>query len=167
MLHLLTQLIPPGRTSRYGAFGDNDLRVQLYLDDGTGPAAVRVGLERLVVPGIQAQPGNTTNVATAKSAPVGDETARDGPIKVTIQHMPDNCLQNTVVDAAWPDGTLVRVDVPTCLPATGGGQERPSRAALTPDEAVRVAADPRWGVTMEVGLLRAGKKQFPRVPVLS
>ncbi|WP_203785811.1 hypothetical protein [Paractinoplanes rishiriensis] len=39
MLHLLTTLLPPGRTSGYAA--PDDLSVQLYLDEGAGPGLVR------------------------------------------------------------------------------------------------------------------------------
>jgi hypothetical protein len=171
MLHLLTQLIPPGRTSHYGAGAENDLRVQLYLDDGTGPAMVRVRLDRAGEPGQGAtrvvKPPSSPVAAPAENyAPASDEPAHPAAIRVTIQHMPDNCLLNTVVNATWPDGTAVHVEVPSCLPATGA-PGRPTRSALTPDQAVRVAADPRWGVTMPEELLDAGARQFPRVPVLS
>jgi hypothetical protein len=166
MLHLLTQLLPPGRTSHYGTVGDNDLRVQLYLDDGTGPAMVRLGIES--PDEIAAAAAGKPTMADSRSyAPLGDETARGVPVKVTIQHMPDNCLQNTVVEAAWPDGVLISVDIATCLPLAGGRTGPPSRAALTIDEAVRVAVDPRWGPTMAADLVKGGAKQFPRVPVLS
>jgi hypothetical protein len=148
MLHLLTLLMPPGRTSHYGADVDNDLRVQLYLDEGDGPAMIRVALEK-----------------SDKNAPKGDETARDVPVTVTIQRMPDNCVQDTAVAAAWPDGTHVEVDVATCLPGPAG-RFRPAGPALTVDQAIRVAADPRWGVTMDENLVAAGAKRFPRVPVL-
>ena len=59
MLHLLLQLLPPGRTSHYGADFDDDLSVQLYLDDGRGPAMVRVALGE-----------------SEKSDQLGDETGR-------------------------------------------------------------------------------------------
>lgn len=144
MLHLLTLLLPPGRTSHYGVASDDDLHVQLYLDDGNGPAMVRVALD--------------------KTPAFGDESPRGATVTVTIQHMPDNCVRSTVVDAAWPDGTLVQVDVAACLPFDGG----PTREALTADEAVRVATDPRWGVMMDDRLIALGAQQFPmRLPVFS
>jgi hypothetical protein len=135
--------LPPGRTSHYGVAPDDDLRVQLYLDDGGGPAMVRVAVD--------------------KSPPFVDEPPRSGSLSVTISHMPDNCVETTTVDAAWPDGTLVRVDVATCLAQDGANE--PTRAALTTDQAVRVATDPRWGVTMDRQLVTAGAERFPDVPV--
>ena len=142
MLHLLLQLLPPGRATHLGAAADDDLQVQLYLDDGSGPGLVRVGVE--------------------KNGPIADEPPREGTVSVTIRHMPDNCLQGTVVDAAWPDGTLVQVDVASCLDPSGP----PTRPALTVDQAVSVAADPRWGVTMDRALIAEGAQQFPTLPVL-
>jgi hypothetical protein len=142
MLHLLTQLLPPGRTTHLGVAPEDDLQVQLYLDDGAGPGIVRVGV--------------------GKNGPIGAEPPGGATVRVTISHMPDNCLQGTVVDAAWPDGTLVQVDVASCLDPAGP----PTTPALTDEQAVRVATDPRWGVTMDAALVAAGAKQFPTLPVL-
>jgi hypothetical protein len=148
MLHLLTLLLPPGRTSHYGVASDDDLHVQLYLDDGNGPAMVRVSLDK-----------------TAGGTVRSEESPRGATATVTIQHMPDNCVQSTVVDAEWPDGTLVQVDVATCLPFDGVRNE-PTRSALTADQAIRVATDPRWGVMMDERLVRVGAQEFPeRLPV--
>jgi hypothetical protein len=142
MLHLLTQLLPPGRTSHFAASADDDLQVQLYVDDGRGPAMVRV--------------------AVAKNAPFGDERSRGGTATVMISHDPGDCLTATTVDARWPDGTLVEVEVPTCLSG-----EAPARPALTPDEAIRLATDPRWGITMDRRLVTEGRLRFPEVPVVA
>jgi hypothetical protein len=144
MVHLLTLLLPPGRTSHFGVSADNDLLVQLYLDDGDGPALVRVSLGR--------------------DLPFGDEPPRGGTANVTISRTPDDCLHDTVVGAEWPDGSVVRVDVPTCL-AFDGVQNPPSRAALSVDQAVRVATDPRWGTTMGADLVDAGARRFGALPV--
>lgn len=131
MLHLLTLLLPPGRTSRYSVAPDDDLRVQLYLDEGDGPAPVRVGLEKIT--------------------PYGEEPPRDGIIAVKIQHMPDNCAQGTVVDAERPDGTVVHLEVGDCK--------------ITTDQAVRIATDPRWGLTMDRRLVTAGAQRFAATAV--
>ncbi|MEU4238335.1 hypothetical protein [Actinoplanes sp. NPDC026619] len=119
--------------------------MQLYFDDGRGPAMIRV--------------------AVAKNAPFGDQLSRGGTATVMISNNPGDCQAGTTVDAEWPDGTLVEVDVPTCLAAEAAAKR--SRPALTPDEAVRVATDPRWGVTMDAQLVSAASKRFPSVPVLA
>lgn len=133
MLHLLTTLLPPGRTSRYGAFPGDDLRVGVALD------------------------GNDVRVAlTGPDLP----SPRPGAVRVTVTSTQGDCSRATEALAAWPDGTTVEVDVPACAPRTG--------PALTSDQAVRIAADPRWGVRMQAALVDAGAQQFPGgVPVLS
>jgi hypothetical protein len=151
MLHLLTQLLPPGRTSHFGAASDNDLHVQLYLDRGDGPGMVRVVVDR-------SAPGERQ-----KSLP---GRPHGGTGTVTIDNFPDNCLQNTVVAAEWADGTVVQVDVATCL-AWDGTSNPPAQPVLTADEAVRIAADPRWGVTMAAAEVDVAGKRFPAVPVFS
>jgi hypothetical protein len=144
MLHLLTQLLPAGRTSHYGVAAGHDLHVQLYLDVGDGPAMVRVAL------------GKDTGYA--------DSPVRGGTATVTVTREPGNCVQDTVVGAAWPDGTLVEVDVASCL-AFDGRQNRPARPALTTDQAIRVATDPRWGLTMDDQLVSRAAARFPILPV--
>lgn len=143
MLHLLLQLLPPGRTSHFAVAADDDLQVQVDLDAGGGPGVVRVEVDR---------------------SPFGDEP-RGGTASVTITHMPDNCLRSTSVGASWPDGTLVRVDVANCVADRSG--TRVTRPALTVDQAVRVAADPRWGVTMDERLVTVGAREFPKLPVFA
>jgi hypothetical protein len=144
MLLLLTTLLPPGRTSHYGVSADNELHVQLYLDDGTGPAMVRLSVGR---------------------SPTGK--ARGGTAAVTVIRDPGNCVQDTVVGAAWPDGTAVQVDVATCL-AWDGVRNQPARRALSQKQAVAIAADPRWSVTMSAKLLALGAAKFPDpLPVFS
>ncbi len=132
MLHLLTQLLPPGRTSRYGVVSGNDLLVQLDLDTGAGPQRLRVAVDK-----------------------TGGGTHRDGSVTVTVEQTPGDCAVNTTIDAQWSDGTTVRLDVSGCTPA------------LSADQAIAVAADPRWGVTMDAALVGAGAARFVDVPVLA
>lgn len=141
MLHLLTTLVPTGRTSHYGVSADNDLHVQLYVDDGSGPAMVRVSV------------GQAPAVARRG-------TARGSTATVTITRTPGDCVQDTVVEATWPDGTKVQVDVATCL-AGDGVSNPPAPSALNEKQAIGIAADPRWGVTMDPTLVRLGARQFP------
>jgi hypothetical protein len=134
MLHLLTTLLPPGRTSGYGAAADDDLLVQLFLDRGDGPARIRVRVSHAWSP-----------VATG----------------VTVSHTPGDCGRALSVSSARPDGTDVVLDVNACPPAVPV-----ARPALTAAEAVRIAADPRWGLTMDARLVDAGAARFPGgVPV--
>jgi hypothetical protein len=144
MLHLLTQLLPPGRASHFGVASDNDLHVQLYLDGGAGPGMVRVAVGKVTGPGGEAPRGDTATV--------------------TIEHLADDCVQDTAVVAQWPDGTMVELDVASCLASDGRGNP-PARPALTAEQAVRIVSDPRWGVRMDAALVAAGAARFPKLPV--
>jgi hypothetical protein len=81
--------------------------------------------------------------------------ARGGTATVTVLHAPDDCTRDTVVGARWPDGTDVRVEVAAC------GHP----PALSVDEAIRLAADPRWGLSMDVDLVKQGTARFGELPV--
>ena len=118
--------------------GGGALNVQLYLDRGDGPAMIRV------------------SVAGYPSV------RRAGKPTVTVQELPDNCVQSKVVRADWPGGLTVQADLSTCLPS-GGGSE-PSPPALSDEEATAVVSDPRWGATMEPALVRSGEREFPDLP---
>ncbi|WP_250037537.1 hypothetical protein [Paractinoplanes maris] len=137
MLHLLTQLLPSGRTSRAAVADSGDRHVQIYLDRGAGPALLRLTLGQLPADGKRPARGDTATVS--------------------ILHVDDNCLQDTVVIARWPDGTAVQLDVASCR----------ARSPLTGDEAARIVADPRWGVIMDADLVKAGDKEFGGAPVFA
>jgi hypothetical protein len=137
MLHLLTTLLPPGRTSHYGVGGDNDLHVQLYYDAGYGPSMLRLQVDR-----------TDTGVPRGSAA------------KLTVTHVPGNCVQDTDVRATWPDGTQVQLDIATCL-AFDGRTNPPAKAQLSEAEAVLIVTDRRWGVTMDAGLVDQAASAFP------
>jgi hypothetical protein len=137
MLDLLTALLPPGRTSHYAVAPDNALHVQLYYDAGYGPSMLRLAVGQ---------------------KPTGRE--RGTTATVTVSHVPGNCVQDTVVVAAWPDGTTVQLDLATCL-AFEGRRNPPAKPQLSEAEATVVVSDARWGVTMESGLVEQGARAFP------
>jgi hypothetical protein len=139
MLVLLKKLVPPGRTSGYGKSGDSDLHVQMYLDRGKGPGMIRVSVNGRPQP-----------------------EPRTGKPEVTVDTLPDNCIQSRIVRAQWPDGLTVQADLSTCL-AWDGKQNKPSVLAMTDDEASALVSDSRWGAIMDADLVRAGAKEFPSV----
>ncbi|RSM71770.1 hypothetical protein DMB66_06985 [Actinoplanes sp. ATCC 53533] len=143
MLVLLEGLLPAGRTSAPAKTGPRDLHVQLYLDRGKGPGMIRVSVS-----------GET------RTGP------RTGTPAVTVDSLPDNCIQSTVARARWPDGLTVQADLATCL-AWDGRRNPPAPRALSTDEARAIVADPRWGTTMDAGLVRAGADRFPHVAIFS
>jgi hypothetical protein len=137
MLHLLTTLLPPGRTSHYGVAASNDLNVQLYYDAGYGPSMLRLQVAR---------------------KPTGRE--RGSIATVTVSHAPGNCVQDTDISATWPDGTAVHLDIATCL-AFDGRTNPPAKPQLSEAEAALIVSDARWGVTMDAGLVEQGAGAFP------
>lgn len=139
MLVLLKRLVPPGRTSNYAKTGDTDLHVQMYLDRGQGPGMIRVSVNGH----LRSEPN------------IGKPT-------VTVDALPDNCIQSRIVRAQWPGGLTVQADLSTCL-AWDGRQNKPSALALTDDEAAAVVTDPRWGLIMDAALVKAGATEFPHV----
>jgi hypothetical protein len=143
MLVLLEELLPPGRTSGHARTGPRDLHVRLYLDRGKGPGMIRVSVRGNPVPG-----------------------PRPGDPAVSVDSLPDNCIQSTVVRAEWPGGPVVQADIASCL-ARDGRRNEPAPQVLTKDEARAVVTDPRWGPAMDAGLVRAGAEQFPHVALFS
>jgi hypothetical protein len=143
MLVLLTKLLPPGKTSHFAVAQGSATHVQLYLDTGKGPGMIRASLEK-----------------DFTDRPVAMDRAY-----VTVDHLPENCVQSIVVDAALPDGANVAIQVGTCL-AWDGKRNKPAPQAITEDEAVKIATDARWGLTMDAELVKAGAKMFPDLPTM-
>jgi hypothetical protein len=148
LLELLLPLLPPGKTSHYA--GDaNELMVQTYLDGGAGPGMIRINVAN-------------TKGDTARSAPAGVKSASSDGSTYRVSRLPDNCIQNTIVFVQHPDGTLVQINLASCL-AWDGKQNKPAKLALTVAQAVKIGADPRWGVQIDKSLVTAGAKQFPHL----
>jgi hypothetical protein len=137
MLHLLTTLLPPGRTSHYAVAAHDDLDVRLYYDAGYGPSMLRL---------------QVADRATGRE--------RGSTATVTVSQFPDDCVRETAVQATWPDGTAVRLDIAGCL-AYDGRTNPPAQAQLSEAEAELIVSDARWGVMMDADLVEQGAKSFP------
>jgi hypothetical protein len=143
MLVLLRELLPPGRTSAYAKAAGGDLHVQMFLDQGYGPGMVRVSVTGL--------------------AALGQGPTRVGVPKVSVERLPNNCIQALTVDASFPDGTDVRADVASCL-AWNGVRNTAAKPPLTEGQASKLVSNPRWGLTMDANLVMVGARMFPDVP---
>ncbi|HEV7961479.1 MAG TPA: hypothetical protein VGP57_02970 [Actinoplanes sp.] len=143
MLVLLRELLPPGRTSDYAKAAGGDLHVQMFLDQGSGPGMVRVSISGFPRPG-----GGPTRL---------------GRPKISVEKLPDNCIQSLTVDALFPDGTDVRADVASCL-AWNGVTNTAATRPLTEGQASKLVANPGWGLTMDASLVLAGGTMFHDVP---
>ncbi|WP_127500954.1 hypothetical protein [Actinoplanes solisilvae] len=144
MLYLLTKLLPAGAASKPATADTGPLSVEVILDRGAGPGTIRLELDQ---------------AATAGPRPARGDTAT-----VTVADFPDDCTRSTTVTSRWPDGTTVRLEVGTCLALkSGDGPDGPP--VLSQKEAILLASNPRWGLTMDPELVAVGDKQFGALPV--
>jgi hypothetical protein len=150
LLELLLPLLPSGKTSHY-AGNAQELMVQTYLDGGAGPGMIRIDV------------ANANDLGgNAKIAPTGVKSASSDGTTYRVTRLPDNCIQNTIVSVQHPDGTMVQINLASCL-AWDGKQNKPAKLALTVAQAVKIGADPRWGVQIDKSLVTAGAKHFPHL----
>ncbi|SNY44770.1 hypothetical protein [Paractinoplanes atraurantiacus] len=145
MAYLLTQLLPSAQTSSYAVVPGGELGVRVFIDDKLGPGNVQLTVAR-------------GDAGTPRPA-------RGEMAKVTIVTYAVECGRAMSVTAEWPDGTTVRIDVDSC-PPPGGSRGLPALVA-DPEAAARIAADPRWGVTMDASLVDIGGQRYPRLPGLA
>ena len=160
VVYRLTQLLPAGQTSGYAAASDNSEFGQIYLDRGHGTGMLRLDV-------YQKQPGQKQACEPSSSSDIQTACRKlpDGST-VTITRIPDNCIQSLVVNVDHADGVGVQLNVGTCL--AWNGHENPAGVeALTQDEAIRIADDPSWGVTMDSATVAAGAQEFPHLPTFS
>ncbi|MFE0461495.1 hypothetical protein ACFW1A_19825, partial [Kitasatospora sp. NPDC058965] len=155
LLLALVDALPPGsRTDHYAASpwtavaaGHRQLGAQLYLTDSRGTGMVRVWL----------------STGTLACAPA-DGCRTDGAGRRTVvDHRPDNCVEDTTATVDHGDGTLVTIQLSTCLGWSGSGNA-PGIKALTDDQALALAGDPAFTLTMPGSRLSAAAARFGTLP---
>ena len=157
VVYRLQQLLPAGPTSGFAGSDQDAVSGQIYLDQGQGPGMVRLE--------VTTRSADGPDCATSDGIVVTCEHLPDGDTAV-VQHMPSNCVQSLTVAVDHPGGAHVLLSVATCL-AWNGTTNPPSAPALTQDQAVRIADDPGWGLTMNAALVAAAQQKFPQLPALS
>lgn len=150
----LLKLLPPGTTSNYAFDG---LGAQTYFDGASGLGMIRVSLFR-----------GSLNPDACTSAVPSDMTRTCGTLpsgaNVLTTRISDNCIEPLVIDVDHGDGTVVEIDVATCL-AWNGHSNPPTRLAITAAQALQIAADPAWGAgQMAAALVRAAASRFADLP---
>jgi hypothetical protein len=60
---------------------------------------------------------------------------------VLTTRISDNCIEPLVIDVDHGDGTVVEIDVATCL-AWNGHSNPPTQMAITAAQALQIAANP-------------------------
>ena len=146
----LLKLLPPGTTSHYAFDG---LGAQTYFDGAYGLGMIRVSLFK----------GSVNPDACASAVP-SDMTRVCGTLpggaNVLTTRISDNCIEPLVIDVDHGDGTVVEIDVATCL-AWNGHSNPPTQMAITDPQALQIAANPAWGTSqMDAGLVRAAASRF-------
>jgi hypothetical protein len=154
ILDELLKLLPPGATSNYAFYGNG---AQTYLDGAYGRGMIRIFLFKGGLnPGActSAVPSDMTR--TCSTLPSG--------ATVLTTRISDNCIEPLVIDVDHGDGTVVEIDVATCL-AWNGQANPPSPMAITAAQALQIAANPVWGAyQMDAALVTASARRFAGVP---
>ncbi|HTU71988.1 MAG TPA: hypothetical protein VMG38_00580 [Trebonia sp.] len=154
ILQELLKLLPPGATSNYAFYGGG---AQAYLDGPSGVGMIRIFLSR-----------GSLNPDACTSAVPSDMTRTCSTLPsgatVLTTRISDNCVEPLAIDVDHGDGTVVQVDVATCL-AWNGTSNPPAPMAITAAQAEQIAASPAWGATqMDAALVHAAASRFASVP---
>jgi hypothetical protein len=150
----LLKLLPPGTTSNYAFYG---LGAQTYLDGASGLGMIRIFLAR----------GSLNPAACTGTFPSDMtrtcSTLPNGALVLTTR-ISDNCVEPLAIDVDHGDGTVVQVDVATCL-AWNGHSNPPTHMAITAAQALQIAANPAWGEgQMDAALVHDAAIRFAHVP---
>jgi hypothetical protein len=146
----LLKLLPPGATSNYSFSGGG---AQADLDGASGLGMVRVDLYK-----------GSVNPDACTSAVPSDMTRTCSMLpsgaRVLTTRISDNCIEPLMIDVDHGDGTVVEIDVATCL-AWNGHRNPPTPMAITAAQALQIAANPAWGAAkMDAGLVTASARRF-------
>lgn len=150
----LLKLLPPGATSNDAFY---DLGAQTDLDGASGLGMVRLSLFK-----------GSLNPDACTSAVPSDMTRTCSTLPsgatVLTTRISDNCIEPLVIDVDHGDGTVVEIDVATCL-AWNGQTNPPTPMAITASEALRIAENPAWGSSqMDAALVRDADSRFADLP---
>jgi hypothetical protein len=154
ILDELLKLLPPGATSNYALYGNG---AQTYLDGAAGLGMIRIYLFKGGLnPDACTSPVPSDMTRTCSTLPSG--------ATVLTTRISDNCIEPLVIDVDHGDGTVVEIDVATCL-VWNGQANPPSPMAITAAQALQIAANPAWGAyQMDAALVTASARRFAGVP---
>jgi hypothetical protein len=154
ILDELLKLLPAGATSDDAYFG---LGAQTDLDGASGLGMIRVVLYK-----------GSVNPDACTSAVPSDMTRTCSTLpsgaRVLTTRISDNCVEPLMIDVDHGDGTVVEIDVATCL-AWNGHSNPPTQMAITAAQALQIAANPAWGTSqMNAALVREAASRFAHLP---
>jgi hypothetical protein len=150
----LLKLLPPGATSNYVFYGGG---AQTYLDGPSGVGMIRIFLSR-----------GSINPEACTSAVPSDMTRTCSTLPsgatVLTTRISDNCVEPLAIDVDHGNGTVVQINVATCL-AWNGTSNPPAPMAITATQAEQIAANPDWGAAqMDAALVHAAANRFAGLP---
>lgn len=143
IVYRVGQLLPADRISDVATVRDGSLNARLYLNRGAGIGMVTVTVGR--------GGPDCSNGACKRE--------RDGTVVVVLPNA-GNCVQSEAIQAGHPDGTLVQVDLSTCL-MWNGTANPPAANVLSVAQAITIATDPSWGLRMNAGLVVTAARTYP------
>ena len=158
VLDELLKLLPPGTTSNYALYQDQyQTGAQVYLDGAAGLGMIRIFLY-----------DKSLNTDACHSSDASDFTQICGTLPggapEIVTKIPGNCVESLAIDVDHGGGTVVQIDVPTCL-AWNGQTNPPTPMAITAAQAERIAANPAWGATqMNAAVVKDAAHRFSDVP---
>lgn len=158
VLDELLKLLPPGTTSNYALYQDqNQTGAQVYLNGAAGLGMIRIFLYNA-----------SLNMDACHGSDASDFTQVCGTLPggapEIITKIPGNCVEALAIDVDHGDGTAVQIDVPTCL-AWNGQTNPPTPMAITAAQAEQIAANPAWGATqMNAAVVKDAAHRFTDVP---
>ena len=158
VLDELLKLLPPGNTSNYALYQDqNQTGAQVYLNGAAGLGMIRIFLYN-----------QSLNMDACHGSDASDFTQVCGTLPggapEIVTKIPGNCVEALVIDVDHGGGTAVQIDVPACL-AWNGQTNPPTPMAITAAQAEKIAANPAWGATqMNAAVVKDAARRFTDVP---
>jgi hypothetical protein len=158
VLDELLKLLPPGTTSNYALYQDqNQTGAQVYLNGAAGLGMIRIFLYN-----------QSLNMDACHGSEASDLTQVCGQLPggapEIVTKIPGNCVEALAIDVDHGDGTVVQIDVPTCL-AWNGQTNPPTPMAITAAQAEQIAANPAWGaMQMNAAVVKDAAHRFTDVP---
>jgi hypothetical protein len=150
----LLKLLPPGATSNYAFIGPG---AQTYLDGASGLGMIRIFLLKGSL-----NPDACTSAVPSDMTRTCSTLPSGAPVLTT--RISDNCIESLGIDVDHGDGTVVQIDVATCL-AWNGHSNPPTHMAITAAQALQIAANPAWGAgQMDAALVRDAASRFAGLP---
>jgi hypothetical protein len=158
VLELLIELLPGGTSDHAGSAVtwtySGTIGVQLYLVRDEAPGMIRLWLSH-------EEPKSAPHCGAGELC----YALPDGSL-VILYDSPDDCANGRSVVLHRTDGVRIHLSLVRCLAWEIGGTKSVT-PALTTQEALDIAIDPRWGAELPMEIVRRGAERFPNLTWVS